>query len=278
MLNEEYIFAFSNEYTNIKFVRNVDNYKIAKSSIVINLDTKSILILPANPQAICIQRKLGMWQSDVFKNVEVKNAHSIIVIEDKNLENPDTGNEQIINFPDIQLDLMKKSLCFNEIARKEIIDSKWEHVSKENPSLNHLSLWKTKSDKISDIGGFIFDPFYVTGMTSEYDAKKEMSFKMRNYMWFTPLQTHCGIHNQHNFIEIHTQISGVGRMVKFSNQNYMDIYECQHMSPGNTQSHAYCIIEEAVKDRNLLKFSYPWHEYYSDTDCIWLVTEFWPCL
>ncbi len=277
MLNEEYVFGFSNEDINVKLVRNVDNYRIINSSIVLNLDAKSILILPNNPQAICIQRKLGMWQSDVFKNVKVKNAETIIVIEDKSLENPDTNNEQIINFPNIKLDLLKNFLCYNEKARKEIIDSKWEHVSKEYPSLNHLPLWKTKSEKITDIEGFMLDPFYLTGMTSEYDMEKEMCFKMRNYVWFTPLQTHCGIHNKHNFIEIHTQISGIGRMVKFSDQDYMNIYESQYMSPGNTQSHAYCVIEEVDKNRNSLKLSYPWHEYYSDTDCIWLVTEFWPC-
>jgi hypothetical protein len=276
MDNKELNFDFSNEHLKVKLVKNVDNYIINNSSVVINLDIESIPILPANPKAIQIKRKLNSWKSDIFKNIVVKKADAIIIIEDENLENPNTENEHVINYPSLQLDLMKNSLTYNERVRSEIIDSKWEHVSKEYPSLNYLSLWKTKQNMIKNVDGFAFDPFYITGMTTQYDKDKEMSFKMKNYIWFAPIQTHCGIHNEHSFIEIHTQIFGAGRMVKFTDKNYMNTYETQRMLPGNTQSHAYCIIEEVDINKNKLKLSYPWHEYYSDTDCIWLVTEFWP--
>ena len=119
-------------------------------------------------------------------------------------------------------------------------------------------------------------PYYAIGESNEYDKDKEISFNLKNYIWFAPKQTHCGIHNQHPFLEVHTQLGGVGRMIKYTSNDYTANYEEQRLSIGSTQSHAYSKITECDKSTNKMQMIYPWHEYYSETDCIWLVTEFWP--
>ena len=89
-------------------------------------------------------------------------------------------------------------------------------------------------------------------------------------MWVAPSQTHCFIHNKHDFIEIHSQIFGHGRMQKFKAQDYATLYEEIPMSPGYTTPLPFCHI----KDNRT--FVYPWHQYYTETDCIWLAIEYHP--
>jgi len=89
-------------------------------------------------------------------------------------------------------------------------------------------------------------------------------------LWFAPSQTNCFIHNKHDFIEIHSQIYGHGRMQKFKAQDYAKLYEDILMSPGYTTPLPFCRIEDNSK------FVYPWHQYYADTDCVWLAIEYHP--
>ena len=71
-------------------------------------------------------------------------------------------------------------------------------------------------------------------------------------------------------IEIHTQIFGQGRMQKFQVKAFNSLYEDMLMSPGYTTFVPFCQVQENQK------YLYPWHQYYADTDCIWLVIEFHP--
>ncbi|MCE7003195.1 hypothetical protein LWC34_10180 [Kibdelosporangium philippinense] len=60
------------------------------------------------------------------------------------------------------------------------------------------------------------------------------TFRISVNLWFAPAGTDCAIHNVHEFIEIHSQIHGYGRMQKFKQRDHSTLYEDQLMSPGHT--------------------------------------------
>ncbi|MEN8906145.1 MAG: hypothetical protein ABF289_09345 [Clostridiales bacterium] len=274
--NQEYPYNFSDKQFISKVIRNVKNYSVKSSSIIINLSMETIIIYPDSSDDLNTLRKLNKWQSDNFKNVIIKEANSVLIIEDSSFNTPDFSNINTSNFPMMDLNYFENTQLIRNDIRKEISTGLWEHVSKLYPELEDLSLWKTPESNIKVIEKFRFDPYFAIGMSKEYDDSKEIDFMLKNYIWFAPQKTHCKIHNQHPFIEFHTQLSGIGRMIKYTYQNSTKNYEDQRLAVGNSQSHTYCKLNEFNKEQNKLQLSYPWHEYYSDTDCIWLVTEFWP--
>ncbi|WP_125777585.1 hypothetical protein [Antribacter gilvus] len=92
-------------------------------------------------------------------------------------------------------------------------------------------------------------------------------FTVRANLWFSPAGTDCGIHRIHPFIEVHTQVSGYGRMQKFDSDDFASLYEDQQLSPGVTNPVPFC----TDRDGDLV---YPWHQYRADTDCVWLALEY----
>ncbi|MFJ4219992.1 hypothetical protein [Curtobacterium luteum] len=92
-------------------------------------------------------------------------------------------------------------------------------------------------------------------------------FTVKANLWFSPAGTDCGIHNLHPFIEVHTQVTGLGRMQKFDDKRHDALYEDQLLSPGTTNPIPFCIDVDG-------EFTYPWHQYRADTDCIWLALEY----
>ncbi|QZQ55724.1 hypothetical protein KZI27_02315 [Curtobacterium sp. TC1] len=92
-------------------------------------------------------------------------------------------------------------------------------------------------------------------------------FTVKANLWFSPSDTDCGIHNVHPFIEVHTQVSGLGRMQKFDDVAQSSLYEDQQLSPGTTNPIPFCIDVDGT-------FTYPCHQYRADTDCIWLALEY----
>lgn len=95
-------------------------------------------------------------------------------------------------------------------------------------------------------------------------------FELKLNLWFAPAGTHCVIHKQHEFMEIHTQIAGTGYMQKFHNDTYRSLYEAIGMMPGFSTSQPFCVANGESD------FSYPWHQYYAETDCIWMAIEYHP--
>lgn len=90
---------------------------------------------------------------------------------------------------------------------------------------------------------------------------------VRTNLWFSPSGTDCGIHNVHPFIEVHTQITGYGRMQKFDSKDHQSLYEDQQLSPGVTNPVPFCADRAG-------ELVYPWHQYRADTDCLWLAIEY----
>ncbi len=89
-------------------------------------------------------------------------------------------------------------------------------------------------------------------------------------LWFAPVGTSCGIHDRHDFIEIHTQVYGYGRMQKFRSNDFRTLYEDQLMSPGHTPPVPFCVTGQGGG------FTYPWHQYRADTACVWVAVEYHP--
>lgn len=82
-------------------------------------------------------------------------------------------------------------------------------------------------------------------------------------LWYAPKDTHCGIHNEHDFKEVHTQIFGLGHMEVFSSSHHNDLHTDVFMPLGYT--HSPFFNENG---------NYPWHQYRAETDCIWMALEY----
>lgn len=126
-------------------------------------------------------------------------------------------------------------------------------------------------------------PLYVSSIDSvgevAEDAKSftreggashgKQRFDIKVKLWWAPGKTDAFIHNEHPFLETHTQIYGYGRMQKFRERSADTLYEDVIMSPGFTHE-AFCLVTGANQ------YTYPWHRYYADTDAFWLAVELHP--
>jgi hypothetical protein len=59
-------------------------------------------------------------------------------------------------------------------------------------------------------------------------------------------------------------------MQKFKVKSFDSLYEDLVMTEGYTQIVPFCTVRENQQ------YTYPWHQYYSDTDCIWMAIEYHP--
>ena len=118
-----------------------------------------------------------------------------------------------------------------------------------------------------EIGQVILDPRVFTNERD--DAKALQHFTLKLNLWWAPGDTDCFIHNEHPFLETHTQIHGVGRMQKFKQRDPATIYEDVVMPTGYSHD-PFC----RVTGEN--QWTYPWHRYYADTDAVWLAVELHP--
>lgn len=94
-------------------------------------------------------------------------------------------------------------------------------------------------------------------------------FDIHLNLWWAPPKTDAGIHNKHEFLEIHTQIFGNGRIQIFHNQQGDNIYRELSTAPGDT--HDPILLVHGLTD-----FRYPWHRGWTDDGCIWMAIELHP--
>lgn len=83
------------------------------------------------------------------------------------------------------------------------------------------------------VGEVTTDPRVFTNERSS--PTDEQTFEMRLNLWWSPGDTDCFIHNEHPFLEVHTQIHGRGRMQKFRERDEGSVYEDVPMSMGYSQ-------------------------------------------
>ncbi|KXF78186.1 hypothetical protein ATN84_23795 [Paramesorhizobium deserti] len=101
------------------------------------------------------------------------------------------------------------------------------------------------------------------------EAVNPQTFRLKLNLWWAPGDTDCFIHDEHPFLETHTQIHGLGRMQKFKERNETTLYEDVIMPIGYSHD-PFC----RVTSEN--QWTYPWHRYYSTTDSVWLAIELHP--
>lgn len=168
-------------------------------------------------------------------------------------------------------------------------------------------LWMSKRAVMTNLK-LSFDPWEAANQATP-EGKGAVDFSINSNMWWLPAMSDAAIHHCHykNFIEVHTQLFGVGRMQKFDDRKAR-VLDCSNAGfypfgttnspppsgyygvPGtapDTSSFGAGMYEEyrlAPGDTNVpfpyvdkdMNFLYPWHQYYSDTDCLWVVWELIP--
>ena len=151
-----------------------------------------------------------------------------------------------------------------------------------------------------------FDPWKISNQKTP-SGKGARQFNIHTNLWWIPAMSDAAVHHCHyeDFVEVHTQLMGVGRMQKFTDSvvrktcpspeifdmsvtppvpsgSYYGVpgvsgldlafpamYEEYRLSPGDTNV-PFAYVDEQEK------FIYPWHQYYADTDCLWVVWEMVP--
>ncbi|HBB34633.1 MAG TPA: hypothetical protein DDZ80_18505 [Cyanobacteria bacterium UBA8803] len=233
--NTEKNIKFSEKYLKTTWLTDVRNYYIEKWTIVVNLGNQKAHI-SAPPEKYLLPRT-----STILKDVTIKDGDSLLLIE-----------------------------IFNETNIGGIVlESGWDILGNLMEFPKEVPLWKSTQ---YDLGIAKFDPYFVTGQSDKPKDSNLKKYQVKVNLWFAPAKTNCAIHNKHmepDFLEVHTQIYGTGRMQKFHANNFDTIYEDVIMSPGDTHIPFASVGENG-------NFVYPWHQYYSDTDCIWMANEFHP--
>ncbi|WP_422902593.1 hypothetical protein [Propionivibrio sp.] len=233
--NEEQTIRFSENHIRARWLTNVKNYHIEDRTIVVNLGNEQACI-SAPPEKYLLPRTSGIYQ-----NVSVSNCDSLLLIE------------------------ISEETNIGSI----VLDPEWHLLGDISDFPRNTPLWKSAQ---YELGTVRFDPRYVTGLSSQPIDSPLRTYRVKVNLWFAPAKTNCAIHNHHmvpEFLEVHTQIYGAGRMQKFHAHDFSTLYQDVTMSPGNTHVPFASVDEEGA-------FIYPWHQYYADTDCIWMAIEFHP--
>ena len=232
---------FAGAHIDAKLVEAVQDYHIQERTIVINPHIENVYVgePPCKP--------IPPFSSTILTDTHIEQATSLILLRVKDETN--IGNIILEQGWELYGDIVKKS------------PGKGTGLSFP---LN-TPLWRSPQD---DAGFITFDPAHILDQARTPQAQERFQIKVN--LWFATEQTNCFIHNQHSFIEVHTQVYGNGRMQKFKAQDHQTLYEDQLMSPGYTTPVPFC----RVGPDNT--FVYPWHQYYADTDCIWLAIEYHP--
>lgn len=127
------------------------------------------------------------------------------------------------------------------------------------------NLWKSSQDEVAALS-FSRRSALPDPTKALLSSLGPLNLKLN--LWFASAGTHCAIHNQHDFMEIHTQVLGVGHMQKFHENFYDSLYEDILMMPGFTTSQPFCVGSENGG------LHYPWHQYYAQSDCVWMAIEY----
>lgn len=217
-------------------VRNVVDLHVAERSIVVNVGQNRAIVHGFPVKGVAPQK------STLVENARIVSADSILLIRVEDEEN----------------------------LGRLILQDDWKLASELfGPDLDGVALWRSPQQ---DIGTVELSPGQVTGDTLTCDDF--MTFRVQVNLWFAPGRTDCGIHNHsgsdNDFLEYHPQIVGIGRMQKFREQDKSTLYEEVVLAEGMTHD-VFCST-----DRESGSFVYPWHQYYSDNDCVWLVVELHP--
>jgi len=225
---------FSEKHLQAFWLTNAKNRHLVKRTIVINLGHQDATIL------VTPEKYLRPRSSTILKEVAIS-GDSLLLIE----------VTDAINIGGI------------------ILEDAWHQLGELTAYPKNIPLWKSPQ---YDLGIVEFDPFFVTALSAKPQNERFRRYQVKVNLWFSPANTNCVIHNHHmtpEFLEVHTQIYGLGRMQKFHSNDLSTLYQDVILGVGETHIPFASVNADG-------SFNYPWHQYYSDTDCIWLANEFHP--
>ena len=198
--------------------------------IVVNLSTEVILVEGE------VDTPIQPWRSAMLRGQRIRRADRIAVLKVENLEN--LGGV-----------MLRGWTWFGDI---------YGGFPRQTP------LYMSDVDTV---GRVTEDPFVFTRQSKT--VRKPQEFEIKLKCWWSPNETDCFIHNEHPFLEVHTQIHGIGRMQKFRERDAATVYEDVMMAPGFTHE-PFCVVKGEKE------WCYPWHRYYTDLESIWLAIELHP--
>ena len=229
-INEQRDLAFADDFIEARLVENVQNLSVA-DGIVVNLTPQSVVTIGGTVPAI-----LPAWKSTCLNDGTVAQAQRIAVLRMKRITN--LGG---------------------------VMFRGWEWLGKRITSFpRDTPLFISAQDTV---GKVVTDPLAFTNERPEAQARQSFTLKLN--LWWSPGNTDCFIHTEHPFLEVHTQIHGLGRMQKFRERDGKTIYEDVLMPVGYTHD-PFCRVAGPNQ------WQYPWHRYYADTDSVWLAIELHP--
>jgi len=236
--------AFSGDLVEAYLVTGAKEYEVAEEAIVVNLGTSDVVVTqpPDKP--------LRAMSSAILRGTRVEPADGLVV-----LRVTDAGRANIA-----ALAAAPGWRLLGEILAGAPGDTGGRPFPPETP------LWRSEQDTA---GRVRFDPGLL--LEGPGAARGPREFTVRLNLWFAPAGTDCFIHRRHAFIELHTQVHGIGAMQKFTAQDHATRYQDVPMSPGVTApADMFCSLGPDGE------FVYPWHQYRAVTDCVWLAVEYHP--
>jgi hypothetical protein len=229
MTNKTRPLAFADDFIHAELVENPRDYKV-EDAVVVNLSAKPLVTGDEHPAIV------PAWKSTWLKGGNIREGERVAIIKVKRRTN--LGG------------------C---------VFRGWEWLGNRIKSFpRDAPLYISPFDSIGTVRA---DPHVFTNERGT--ATQEQDFDLRLNLWWSPGDTDCFIHNEHPFLEVHTQIHGLGRMQKFRERDEKTIYEDVPMGVGFSHD-PFC----RVKGKN--QWTYPWHRYCADTDAVWLAIELHP--
>lgn len=237
--NAETPLNFTGWHVEATLVRNAENYFVRGSAIVVNLGVDAVHIAQEPRKGI------PPLSSTILRETTIERADALVLLRTDDA----VPVAPIVDEPGWRL--------LGDLLTQAPQDGKGTPFPRDTP------LWCSPQDEAGTIS---FDPAYVLKQTQL--PEREQKFQIKVNLWFAPAGTDCAIHDRHDFIEVHTQVHGLGRMQKFTAQDHAALYEDLRMSPGYTTPDPFCVQKSDGS------FRYPWHQYRADTDCVWLAVEY----
>jgi hypothetical protein len=174
-----------------------------------------------------------------------------------------------VQLRDVSLDATPNLILFEQIgtlrATYAQIKQNWVQFRAKGENIN---LWRSTRDKVGEVWidiGQLRESQHTSDDKHQYGR-----FQISANLWFAPAGTNCLIHREHAFIEIHSQIVGIGHMQKFHDKDRSSLYDDVTLAPGCTTERPFCnVVNDGIP-------IYPWHQYYAESDSIWLAIEYHP--
>jgi hypothetical protein len=144
----------------------------------------------------------------------------------------------------------------------------WDWFGDRYSSFNRETpLYVSTQEEVAELH---FNPAELFSFDGSSECAGVQRYQLKLNLWYAPALTDCSIHCEHSFLEVHTQIVGIGHMQKFRTGDPATIFEDLVVPPGVTHETFFQFTPERG-------FHYPMHRYFSQTECVWMAIEFHPC-